>query len=124
MQNISSSWDGKRNEVIRAVGGFIGPLSPTMLAQIAAATDPSGETRKKEAAWDYIFNRVPGLREKLKTSGNVQPSNIKSTGLASLLYPANVTPRGAVPVKRGGGTRKAPSGLGGSGYKGLGRAKL
>lgn len=127
VQNITSSFDGNPNkakEWIRAVGGFVGPLSPTMLAQIAAATDPSGETRKKEAAWDYIFNRVPGLREKLQTSGNVQPSNIKSTGLGSLLYPANVTPRGAVPAKRGGGTRKAPSGLGGSGYRGLGKMKL
>lgn len=121
MQNITSSFDGqpsKAKELIRAVGGFVGPLSPTLLSQIAAATDPSGETRKKQAAWDYLFNRVPGLRERLQTSGHAQPSNFRSTGPLSLLYPANVTPRSET------GYTGKKAGSGGKLYGGLGKSKL
>ena len=92
-QGVREGLDGKPKQLQRVVGGLIGPLSPTMLSQIAAATDPSGNVRKKNTAWDYLENRVPGLREHLEATPYPQASNYKSTGLLSLLSPVNVTPR-------------------------------
>jgi hypothetical protein len=101
IQDIHDGMSGKgKHKVEKVIGSLIGELSPTILSQIAAATDPSGNVRKKQAAWDYLMNRVPILREMLPVGKFPQSSNYKSTGLLSLLSPVNVTPHSKSGIRK------------------------
>ncbi|HEX5322170.1 MAG TPA: hypothetical protein VFW40_00190, partial [Capsulimonadaceae bacterium] len=84
---------GKMSEALaKDAGETLSAFVPTLLSQIASATDPHGTIRVKKGILGASMNRIPGLREKLNALPYPQPSNLKSTGAKSLLYPVDVYP--------------------------------
>ena len=96
IQEYQTLQGGTRNSkdtegaISKVVGAAIATNIPTISSQIASATDPSGMIRVKQGLLSQSMNRVYGLREMLKQGKYAQPSNVKSTGALSLLYPGNV----------------------------------
>jgi hypothetical protein len=79
-QTMTDLKEPKGNTLNRIAGSTMGMAVPTLLSQAAAELDPTHATRKKMAPMDYVKNRIPGLRESLPLSQDLNGKPIPEGG--------------------------------------------